>query len=220
LTATTTPDHMLTLEPLVAQPADTVDFMARREELRLTLKARYPQRNPVTGASEGVTQGIFAGFREGLLRLPKTGTARLVDTLDGGVHEMPAEDVLELLRKHRLFGDRSEGFWLVEHPAPSVSQDELDRLLDAAARWDEEQLATLLDQERAGWAREDVIRVAEGALERISAMRAEVEVKALEVERAAAEDREARERAEATVAAAVAAQKKAEAALKAEKEKK
>jgi hypothetical protein len=122
---------------LVSQPETSIVYMARRSDLRLTLKSRYPLRNPVTGQPEGTTRGIFAGFRDGTLRIPREGKVVLVDTLDGGEsEELDAEFVHEMLQKHRRYGDRSEGFWMLEQPAPPVSPQEIDRLMEAAARWD------------------------------------------------------------------------------------
>jgi hypothetical protein len=159
---------------LVSQPEKSVVYMARRSDLRLTLKSRYPLRNPVTGQPEGTTRGIFAGFRDGTLRVPREGKVVLVDTLDGGEsEELDAEFVHEMLQKHRRYGDRSEGFWMLEQPAPPVSPQEIDRLMEAAARWDVGTLEAVLEQERAGWGRADLIATAERQVGRIRAMEAE-----------------------------------------------
>jgi hypothetical protein len=159
---------------LVSQPDTSIVYVARRSELRLTLKSRYPLRNPITGQPEGTTRGIYAGFRDGTLRVPREGKVVLVDTLDGGEsEEIDASVIHEMLQKHRRYGDRSEGFWMLEQPAPPVSPQEIDRLMEAAARWDVETLEAVLEQERAGWGREDLIAAAQRQVERIRAMEAE-----------------------------------------------
>jgi hypothetical protein len=113
---------------LVSQPDTSIVYVARRSELRLTLKSRYPLRNPITGQPEGTTRGIFAGFRDGTLRIPREGKVVLVDTLDGGESEE----------------------------------------IDASGT-----LEAVLEQERAGWGREDLIAAAQRQVERIRAMEAE-----------------------------------------------
>lgn len=182
---------------LVSQPDTAITYFARREELRLTMRARYPIRNPVTGQPEGMSRGIFIGFREGKVRIPREGTVNLVDTLDGGEFEMDAAEVHQWLQKHRRFGDRMEGFWLHEEPAPPVTREELERIVNAATEWDVPLLERILGAERAGWDRPDIIRVAEGSIEKIRAMEARVAEEAGTVAAAAVdEERKARETAE------------------------
>jgi hypothetical protein len=159
---------------LVSQPETSIVYMARRSDLRLTMKPRYPVNNPVTGQREGESRGIFCGFRDGTLRIPREGKIVLMDTLNGGEsEEIEAAVVHEWLQKHRRYGDRSEGFWMLEQPAPPVSPQEIDRLMEAAARWDVGTLEAVLEQERAGWGRADLIATAERQVERIRAMEAE-----------------------------------------------
>jgi hypothetical protein len=169
LSAATAPDLQL-----VSQPEASITYVARRSDLRLTMKPRYPVNNPVTGQREGVSRGVFCGFRDGTLRIPREGKVVLMDTLNGGEsEEIEAADVHEWLQKHRRYGDRSEGFWMLEQPAPPVSPQEIDRLMEAAARWDVATLEAVLEQERAGWGRADLISTAERQVERIRAMEAE-----------------------------------------------
>jgi hypothetical protein len=182
---------------LVSRPDESIVYMARRSDLRLTMKARYPVRNTITGQPEGVTRGIFCGFRDGVLRIPREGMVNLVDTLDGGEFEIEAEKVHDWLQKHRRFGDRAEGFWLLETPAPPVSAEEINRLVQAATDWNVEVLEEVIRQETAGWQREDVLKVARGSLERIRAMEERVNA-------------EAREQVDADVQEAVDAAKAAE----------
>jgi hypothetical protein len=118
-----------------------------------------------------------------------------VDTLDGGEsEELDAAFVHEMLQKHRRYGDRSEGFWMLEQPAPPVSPQEIDRLMEAAARWDVGTLGAVLEQERAGWGRADLIATAERQVERIRAMEAERDA---QVAAAREEANQARAKAEA-----------------------
>ncbi len=163
---------------LVSRPDDSITYLARRSDLRLTMKARYPVRNTITGQPEGVTRGIFCGFRDGVLRLPREGMVNLVDTLDGGEHEMDATVVHQWLQKHRRYDDRSEGFWMLEQVAPAVTADEINRLVRAATEWDVDTLEEVLRQEEAGWKREDILKVAQGSIERIRAMEERVQADA------------------------------------------
>jgi hypothetical protein len=85
-------------EILVSPTDQTVLYMSRRAELRLTMVPRYPKLNQVTGAKQGETKGAFIGFRDGQVRIPKTGEYVTVDTLDGGESEpMPSPEVHEWL---------------------------------------------------------------------------------------------------------------------------
>lgn len=162
---------MSTEAPLVSPADTTVLYLARRSELRLTMKPRYAIRNPVSGQIDGYTPGAWIGFRDGQVRIPKTGTVQMQDTLDGGMSEaMEAEDVHAWLMGHRLNGNREEGFWRVDPAAPPISNEELETLMDAALRLDVDVLEEIIRQERAGWAREQIIGRAQGALDRIGEM--------------------------------------------------
>jgi hypothetical protein len=159
-------------EILVSPTEETVLYMSRRAELRLTMVPRYPKLNQVTGAKQGETKGAFIGFRDGQVRIPKTGEYRTVDTLDGGESEtMDVAEVHEWLQKHRLFGNQLEGFWRVDPSAPPVSSEELQVLMDAALTLDAETLEEIIRQESGGWRREQIIDRAEDALMKIAAIR-------------------------------------------------
>jgi hypothetical protein len=164
---------------LYVQSLPNVMFKSRRKGLRLTVTPRYTTRNPVSGQPTGETKGIFIAFLEGpdggYFSFPATGPVKLVDSLNGGESEMDAEKVLEWLEGHRLFGDRFEGFWREELTAPAVSREELQVLMDAALEFDEDKLRALIEQEEAGWAREDLLSTARGALERIGVAKAKAE---------------------------------------------
>lgn len=194
--------------PLVSQPSGSLIFMAMRDGLRLTKKKRYPIRNPQTGEVSGLTQGEYIGFRDGRFVCPPTGTVTLVDTLDGGVAEIDAEELIAWLRKHRLFDDKHEGFWLVEQPAPTPSKEELERLMDAAVNLRDDVLEQIIEQERAGWGREAVIETAERSLQQIRSM------KQTAAEEAALEVQEAQARQAAETTAAQAAEVEAKTAAK------
>lgn len=149
---------------LVSRPDTQLLFMARRSELRLTLKSRYPIRGP-HGQIEGMTQGQYVGFRDGVFRCPSEGTVTLVDTLDGGEAEIEAEELVRRLKTHRLFGNPEEGFWMVDPVAPPPSKEEMKTLVRLAQRANVAGLEELLAQERDGWNRPDFIEAAEDALQ-------------------------------------------------------
>lgn len=165
-------------EQHVSQPETSVLYMARRSELRLTIKSRYPVRDPITGQHAGTTPGIFVGFREGVFRCPREGQFLLQDTLDGGEIEVDAADLNERLQKHRLFNSLEEGFWLVNPIAPPISKDELEQLMRAAMAFDEATLEEIIAQESAGWQREDLLTTARDALGRVQQLRAEAKAEA------------------------------------------
>lgn len=218
MTATATaPEHDVEMRPLVAPIEKSILYMSRRSALRLTMKARQPIRNPVTGQVEGKTHGIFCGFIEGVLRIPKEGTVTLVDTLDGGESELDAKVVHEWLAKHRLAGNTNEGFWRVDPTAPPITREEFARISEAGAGWDRETLEEIIRQEKAGWAREDILRVAQGTIDRIVELDRQVKAKvAEETAVQVAEERAMREKAEKAAAAAEAKLKAARAKPKAE----
>ena len=43
-----------------------------------------------------------------------------------------AQELIAWMGRHRLNGDRHEGFWQVDPTAPPVSEDEMSRLMDAS----------------------------------------------------------------------------------------
>lgn len=160
-------------ERLVSQPESTLLFMSRRTDLRLVKRPRYPVRDPVSGQVAGSTAGEFVGFRDGQFRCPQEGEFKLADSLDGGEAEVDAAELVEWLKKHRLYMNRQEGFWLVDQTAPPVSQDEMRALMQAAMRLDVPVLERIVEQERAGWGRDAIIVEAEAALDEINRSLAE-----------------------------------------------
>ena len=171
-------------EQLVERPTKAI-YRAGRTDLRLVKKRRRPIRDPQTSEVIGVTEGQVVAFTGGVVEIPLEGVVTLRDSADAGSCELPADEVLKWLDKHRLNGNPYEGFIKVEVAAPAPSQAELERLM--AAAWDEDALVAIIEQERAGWARDAIVRTAEGALSRLR--------EAMEAAREKGE-REARERAE------------------------
>lgn len=153
----------------LSKPDTTVLFMARREELRLTKRKRYPQRNPQTGEFLGYTPGEYVAFRSGVYRVPREGEIVLRDSLDGGHATVDAAEVLEWLERHPLNGDLFEGFWKVDPTAPPVQDTEMDLLMELQANYDRAGLEQLLADEEAGWKREIVLNAARKGIERIVA---------------------------------------------------
>jgi hypothetical protein len=167
---------------LLVQSKPNVMFRSARKNLRLTMEARYPIVNPVTQRPAGVTKGKFVAFREtakgGLLTFAEKGPVKLIDTLDGNEAEMPAEELIEYLEGHRLFGDRFDGFWRETIEAPAVTREEVQVLMDAALEFDEDKLNLLIEQEEQGWGRSELLDTARGAVERIVAAKAKVAAEA------------------------------------------
>lgn len=171
--------------PLTAQPESTILFMSRRSGLRLTWMPRYPLRDARTGAPSGVSESRHIGFVDGALRIPREGDkVTLADTLDGGTFTAPAEEIIEWLEGHRLFGDIFEGFWRVDPTAPPASETELQALLIAATNLDDETLRRFIAEEEAGWNREAVLVVAREGLARVEQTQAEVQRRTGEAEAA------------------------------------
>jgi hypothetical protein len=190
-TATAAPPE----ESLVAQPKRTVTFISRRQNLRLVKVPRRHERSSATGEITGETQGqslqfdvyldpvrkqraVDAGLNEreaqaaaryGRFECPTEG----VVTLEYGL-EADAADVFRWLSKHRLNGDGVEGFWRVDPSAPPMSREELDRITKASIRHDVETLAAIVEQERAGWDRQDLIAAAEEAIAEVERVQAEI----------------------------------------------
>lgn len=153
-----------TEEQLVAPRPDVTLFMARRRELRLIKTGRYPVHAP-TGQKIGETTGQIVKFVDGRLDVPHEGDM----TLEDG-RPADAKEILAWLEKHPRNGDVNEGFWRVDPTAPAPTSDELQALMIAATELDADKLDQLIRQEEDGWAREAILTVARGALERVRAM--------------------------------------------------
>lgn len=159
-------------ERLVATPENQVLFICRREDLKLVKVPIYPVYGP-SGQKVGEHRGERVGFKGIYFRCPKEGTVEL----EGGV-KVDAAEVIEWLENHRLFGNSEEGFWRLDPVAPAPTREELEAMMNAAIELDEDLLERLLEQERGGWKREDVIETAETALERIRKVKAEAKAQA------------------------------------------
>jgi hypothetical protein len=187
---------MATIEPdeqLVAQPRAVTTFISKRQNLRLVKRPRRTVRN-ASGEEVDQTAGQSIQFDVYLDPIQKQRAldAGLTDKeavtasrygrydcpTEGMVElergeEIPAEELHAWLMRHRLNGDWQEGFWRLEVAAPAPTREELDRLMQAA--YDEDMLVKLIEQERAGWDREDIVSVAVGALERLRALKVEAQ---------------------------------------------
>jgi hypothetical protein len=146
-----------TPERLVSQPDKGTVFLSRREDLRLVMMPKRAVFGP--DGRTGEMPGKTLRFAHNRVYVPNDGTV----TLEDG-NSVPADEVRAYLDKHRLNGDIEDGFWPLEVPAPSISGDELAQITDAALEFDEERLAAIITQERDGWGREDLLKVAEAAL--------------------------------------------------------
>ena len=188
-----------TFEALVQQPERQVLFISKRDELRLVHTGRYPMVVPNTGQRLGETRGVTVSFApNGEFRCPVEGEVTIMDPGGAGKAVMYAEDtvnekgehvqgLLSWLESHHLCGDPNEGFYRVDPKAPPLGQQEQKRLMDAATDWDVETLERIIEQERAGWNREDIIEIAQGSIDRIHAAAERFKAEAEAAEKADAE---------------------------------
>jgi hypothetical protein len=146
-----------TPEQLVSRPDRGTVFLSRRGETRLVMTPKRAVYGP--DGRTGEMPGQTLRFVDNRLYVPDEGEV----TLEDG-NKVDATVIRAFLDKHRLNGDIEDGFWPLEVPAPSISGDELAQITDAALEFDEERLAAIIMQERDGWARADLLGVAEGAL--------------------------------------------------------
>jgi hypothetical protein len=146
--------------------------MSMKHDLRLVVVPRYPIYGP-GGQKQGENPGQTLRFNEGVLRVPHDGTM----TLEDG-RQIDAQTVRDFIERHRLLGDLFMGFWKVDPVAPPISEEEMEQVLDAALNGDADRLRLIVEQERAGWGREVLIRRAEAQIEKIDRIRAELEAEA------------------------------------------
>jgi hypothetical protein len=151
-------------DSIVSQPEQVRTFFARREELTLVMRPERPVRGP-SGEQVDLTEGIRIPFSAGMFRVPLTGH---VTSQQG--RKVPAADVLEFLDRHRLKGDQFEGFSELAQAAPPVSEEELTMITVAVARGDQERLEMVLEDERNGWNRREVVRAVEQGLHALAMM--------------------------------------------------
>lgn len=151
-------------EPLVTAPRAEKLYMACQEELVLIKRRDIPQHD-ASGQRIEDKLGQRVQFRDGVLRVPLEH-----EQFKGmrGV-EIPTDELVTWLDNHPKCGDHQEGFWLVPAPTPVPSEAELDNVVMLAEEGNLDGLDELIEQETAGWAREDLLRVAQGARERVAA---------------------------------------------------
>lgn len=173
-----------TLEkPLVGAPEKSAVFMARRGDLKLVLKRKWERKDGEGNVIETIP-GEHVKFEDGVLRVPRTGKLR-------GEHgeELDAREVLTALLgneqsgqlPHRLLGDRFDGFWLHEEPAPAPTEDERNALAELVIELDVDGIEAFISQEEAGWARDGLLGEARTSLERV---RAKVDARDVELAKA------------------------------------
>jgi hypothetical protein len=164
-------------DTLVSQPQQQVTYLAAREELKLVYTPEYPLYGP-NGQKQGVTEGVRIPFHNHFLRVPLEGH---VTTEQG--RQFPAPELNEWLQRHPKFGDSWEGFTKIEQVAPPVTVEEMEAISSAAVMHDVDTLTAIIEQERAGWGRADVIRVAEQRVAQIDEVRRQIEAQmAIEAE--------------------------------------
>lgn len=152
---------------LVSTPTTEVEYLSRRDDLRLTKTARYPMRGP-SGEFVGWTDGgQVVRFQDGVLRVPRDGDFTLEDN-----RKVPGAEVIEWLERHPMFGNQNEGFWRLEQPAPPITEQEQEMLMEATL--DEDLARRIYQEEEQGWARPAILNPLRRAIERIEEMKASI----------------------------------------------
>jgi hypothetical protein len=147
--------------PYVQKPQRSTVMLAMREDLRL-VKIPIEEGYNQAGRSVQTFPGQAVAFEEGKLRVPPSGEMQLEDG-----RKAPAKEILEWLEDHKLFGDRHEGFWRLEEPAPQPSEEELNALLELTVDGDIPGLERFIAEEQDGFKRKQLIQNAEQSLERV-----------------------------------------------------
>ena len=167
-------------DSLVSQPTREVTYFSRRDGLTLVHTPEYPIFGAGGQPTSLRTEGVRIKFNDGMLRVPLEGT---VTTEQG--RTFPAPELIQWLENHRLLGDTYEGFQKLAQVAPPVSEEEQDRITEAATMHDVETLQQILDSELAGWKRPQIVNVVQRRLEQIAQIQAQFEAQQ-EAERPAA----------------------------------
>lgn len=165
-----------TSDRLVSEPSRTITFCARRDELKLVLIPERVRRNAEGDIVETIP-GMRLRFEDGILRIPPSGQVR------GEKGEvLSADEVLKRLEgdpkdpfqfpPHRMLGDREEGFWRLDQPAPAPTEAEIQMLVDLGMERDETAIKRFISQEEAGWGRESLLANARKTLERVQELKA------------------------------------------------
>jgi hypothetical protein len=162
---------------MVGAPEKAVVFMARRDDLKLVVKRKWDRKDGEGNVIETVP-GEHVKFDGGVLRIPASGGVR-------GEHgeALDAKSVLTFLLgdpekgtlPHPLLGDRFDGFWLHEEPAPAPTEDERNALAELVIELDAAGIERFISEEEAGWAREGLLAEARTSLGRVQAKVAERE---------------------------------------------
>lgn len=155
-----------TEQTLSAPPAHR-RYLARREELKLVKR----RNRPILDNGEKVDEviGEAVRFTDGQLIVPFEGE---LTNAQGG-DPLDAAEIIKWLDKHPKNGNKEEGFWLYEEPAPAPSPVEQTQIVTAAEDGDAAGLEALIEQEEAGWHREDLLELMRGTLQRVEARQGE-----------------------------------------------
>jgi len=164
------------IDTIVSQPARERMFAARRSELRLVLKTRYPERGP-GGEQVGLKPGLTVAFRDGILRLPMEGK---VLTEHG--NEVDVSEIWPYIERHPRFGDGEEGFVEIAQVAPPASEEETTMIAELLGNADLEGLRAMLEREQAGWNRPVLTKPLGKAVETMERLQAQIEAQATERE--------------------------------------
>lgn len=152
---------------MVSRPAAGTMYLSRRSDLRLVVKPERKRHDPEGNVVETL-DGQHIAFRDGKLHVPAAEHMR-----GEKGEQLATAAVKAFLEAHPLLGDREEGFWSHKEPAPTPTQDELDRVTELAMDLDAGGLRELIDQEEAGWGRETLLGTARSSLERVDRKLAE-----------------------------------------------
>lgn len=155
----------------LAAPEKVAVFLARRSGLKLVIK-REQQRKDTEGNVVETIAGQRVAFVDGKLRVPLSGTMR------GEKGEtLKAQEVLNFLLgeegvrpAHPLLGDRFDGFWRHEEPAPAPTATEREMLSQLSMDLDIDGLQRFIKAEESGWDRDTLLTDARSALERAEKM--------------------------------------------------
>jgi hypothetical protein len=161
-------------ERMVATRDSTVTFLSRRSELKLVRKPERDQHD-MEGNVFNKIPGERLAFRDGQLRVP---VGKGVGMAGENGEALDATEILHWLERHRMNGDREEGFWKLEEPAPTPTEDEQNTLANLAMDLDIPGLEWFIAQEQDGWKRSTLLGTARQALERAKEKIAEIEAKA------------------------------------------
>lgn len=149
---------------MVASPPAFKTYVARREELWLTVKRDKPIME--NGERVDFETGQRIGFKDGMLKVP-TGKGETFKGARG--EELDGPDMIKFLEKHALFGHKEEGFWLLELPAPAPTDSEQGELIRLAEEQDVQGIEAFIALEEDGYHRPDLLKIANDTLERVKA---------------------------------------------------